>query len=123
MCLSVGRGKIVGRMRRPVGLPNDLAAIHEVLLAEELEDRGHVHQLDAVPLRRADHARVPGTDVGAACFCGVAELAHRVNSAAHSLLGLEHENIHAGGFEGQRRVQPGDAGADDHDIAIHGRHR
>ena len=121
--LSVGRRKIVGRMRWPIGLPNDFAPIHEVLLAKELEDRRHVHQIDAVTLGRADHARITGADIGTPRFRGVAQLAHRVNSTPHSFLCFEDENVQTGRLERQRRVQPGDARTHDHDIAFRGSHR
>ena len=105
-------------MRRPLALANDLAVEREILLAKELEHRRHVHELDAEALGGADDACVAGADVGAAGLGRAAELAHRMDAPADALLRLEHEHAEADGFERQRGVQAGEAGADDDDVAI-----
>ena len=79
-------------MSRPLALANDLAVEREILLAEELEHRCHVHELDAVALRGADDARVAGADVRAPGLGRSAELPHRMNAPADALLRFEHEH-------------------------------
>ena len=44
-----------------------------------------------------------------------------MNAAADALLRLEHEHAKADGFERQRRVQAGEPGADDDDVAVRAR--
>jgi hypothetical protein len=116
--LPIRRGEIVHGVGGPVGLADDLAAIHEILLAKEFENGRHVHELDAVALGGADYARVAGADVRAPGFRSVAELAHRMNAAADALLRFEHENAEARGFERQRRVQTRNARAHDHYVSV-----
>ena len=85
-------------MGRPLALPNELAVEREILLAEKLEHRRHVHELDAVALRGADDARVARADVGPAGFARAAELPHRMDAAADALLRFEHEHAEAHGL-------------------------
>jgi hypothetical protein len=80
-------------MVRPLRLPNDVVAEHEVLLAKELEHRRNVDQPDAESLRRPRDSFVPGADVGPPGFRVAAELAHRMDSPADTSLRLEHEYV------------------------------
>ena len=116
--LLVSLREIVGGMRRPLVLPNDLAVERQVLLAEELEDRRHVDELDAVALRGADDALIAAADVRAACFGRASRLAHRMNAAADAPLRLEHEHAEADAFERRGGVQAREARADDDDVEI-----
>ena len=116
--LPVTLREVVRRVRRPLLLTDQLAVEREILLAEELEYRRHVHELDPDALGGVDDAGVACADVGAAGLGRPAELAHRMHASADALLRLEHEHPEADGFERQRGVQAGQAGADDDDIAV-----
>src|SRR5690606_33175534 len=103
-------------MRRPLGLADDFAVEHELLLAEELEHGRHVDELDAMLRGCRAHALVARADVRAAGLELAAELTHRVDAPADALLRLEHGDARTALLEQRGRVQAGQACADDYDV-------
>ena len=104
-------------MLGPIGLTNDLAVEHEVLLAKEFEHGRDVDQADLQPARGRDHACVAGPDIGAASLADAAELAHRVHAPADALLRLEHEHVETLRLERVGGGQSREARAD-HDYVV-----
>ena len=110
-------GKRVGRVIGPLGLANDRAVKHQVLLAKEFQNGRDVDESDAEARGGGKHPPVAGADIGSAGLQVAAHFPHGAHPSAYPPLRFDDAHVNVRILQVHCGAEAGEARADHHRFA------